>query len=196
MAASPFAFDGLGASASSAIRINRCETIRRARGGWRNVAVPRCRRRWRRDIDRLMPCRQRWCARGHRMDRACDSAGLRTKKQGAFQKGREAMAIFEGVDRNRNIMIAVAVVVVVLVIIYLYTAGHLSGSLRRHIHPRLVVFAYRHGCGRWPSGIMRTARQPTAMRRRARLPWQRSLKAGGGSSLWQRRRRSSMHRIA
>jgi hypothetical protein len=39
----------------------------------------------------------------------------------------EAMAIFQGPDRNRNIIIAVAVVVVILVIIYLYTAGHLSG---------------------------------------------------------------------
>jgi cell division protein FtsB len=37
------------------------------------------------------------------------------------------MAMFEGVDRNRNMMIAGAVVVVILVIIYLYTAGHLSG---------------------------------------------------------------------
>jgi hypothetical protein len=38
------------------------------------------------------------------------------------------MAIFEGVDRNRNIIIAVAVVVVILVIVYwLYAAGHLSG---------------------------------------------------------------------
>jgi hypothetical protein len=40
------------------------------------------------------------------------------------------MAVFEGVDRNRNIIIAAAVVVVViLVIIYLYTAGHLSGII-------------------------------------------------------------------
>jgi type IV secretory pathway TrbD component len=38
------------------------------------------------------------------------------------------MAIFEGVDRNRNIIIAVAAVVVILVIVYwLYAAGHLSG---------------------------------------------------------------------
>jgi hypothetical protein len=37
------------------------------------------------------------------------------------------MAMFQGVDRNRNMMIAAAVVVVILVIIYLYTAGHLSG---------------------------------------------------------------------
>jgi hypothetical protein len=38
------------------------------------------------------------------------------------------MAIFEGVDRNRNIIIAVAVVVVILVIVYwLYAAGQLSG---------------------------------------------------------------------
>ena len=38
------------------------------------------------------------------------------------------MAIFEGVERNRNIIIAVAVVVVILVIVYwLYAAGHLSG---------------------------------------------------------------------
>jgi hypothetical protein len=40
------------------------------------------------------------------------------------------MAVFEGIDRNRNIIIAAAVVVVViLVIIYLYTAGHLSGII-------------------------------------------------------------------
>ncbi len=39
------------------------------------------------------------------------------------------MAVFEGVDRNRNIIIAAAVVVVILVIIYLYTAGHLSGII-------------------------------------------------------------------
>jgi hypothetical protein len=38
------------------------------------------------------------------------------------------MAIFEGVDRNKNIIIAVVVVVVILVIVYwLYAAGHLSG---------------------------------------------------------------------
>src|SRR3989442_913570 len=37
------------------------------------------------------------------------------------------MAIFEGVDRNRNIIIAVAVVVVILVIVYwLYAAGFVS----------------------------------------------------------------------
>jgi hypothetical protein len=52
----------------------------------------------------------------------------RAKKHGALQKGREAMAIFEGVDRNRNIMIAVAVVVVA-VIIFLYAAGYLSGII-------------------------------------------------------------------
>jgi hypothetical protein len=39
------------------------------------------------------------------------------------------MAMFQGVDRNRNMMIAAAVVVVILVIIYLYTAGHLSGII-------------------------------------------------------------------
>jgi len=45
-------------------------------------------------------------------------------------KRERAMAVFEGVDRNRNIIIAAAVVVVViLVIIYLYTAGHLSGII-------------------------------------------------------------------
>ena len=45
-----------------------------------------------------------------------------------FQKKERAMAIFEGVDRNKNIIIAVVVVVVILVIVYwLYAAGHLSG---------------------------------------------------------------------
>ena len=39
------------------------------------------------------------------------------------------MAMFQGVDRNRNMMIAAAVVMVILVIIYLYTAGHLSGII-------------------------------------------------------------------
>jgi hypothetical protein len=39
------------------------------------------------------------------------------------------MAMFQGVDRNRNMMIAAAVVVVILVIVYLYTAGHLSGII-------------------------------------------------------------------
>jgi hypothetical protein len=48
-------------------------------------------------------------------------------KARALQTKERAMAMFEGVDRNRNIMIAGAVVVVILVIIYLYTAGHLSG---------------------------------------------------------------------
>jgi beta-lactamase regulating signal transducer with metallopeptidase domain len=45
-----------------------------------------------------------------------------------FRKGREAMAMFEGPDRSRNIMIAVAVVVVA-VIIFLYAAGYLSGII-------------------------------------------------------------------
>jgi hypothetical protein len=35
-----------------------------------------------------------------------------------------------------------------------------------------------HGCGRWPSDTMRTARRRTAMRLRARLRWLPSRKAG------------------
>jgi hypothetical protein len=63
-------------------------------------------------------------------DQFANSSKLRSQRiqnQGAVQKRERAMAMFEGVDRNRNIMIVAAVVVVILVIIYLYTAGHLSG---------------------------------------------------------------------
>jgi len=45
------------------------------------------------------------------------------------KRERAMMAMFQGVNRNRNMMIAAAVVVVILVIIYLYTAGHLSGII-------------------------------------------------------------------
>jgi hypothetical protein len=45
------------------------------------------------------------------------------------ERERAMMAMFQGVDRNRNMMIAAAVVVVILVIIYLYTAAHLSGII-------------------------------------------------------------------
>src|SRR5262249_6171256 len=38
----------------------------------------------------------------------------------------------------------------------------------------------RRGCGRWPLGIMRTARLRTATRRRARRRWPRSPRVGGG----------------
>jgi len=58
------------------------------------------------------------------------------------------MAIFEGVDRNRNIIIAVAVVVVILVIIYLYTAGHLSGIVWGDTFTRASVLAPFHAS--WP----------------------------------------------
>jgi hypothetical protein len=44
----------------------------------------------------------------------------KNQEPGSTSEREEAMAIFEGPDRNRNIMIAVAVVVVILVIIYLY----------------------------------------------------------------------------
>jgi hypothetical protein len=42
----------------------------------------------------------------------------------------DAMTMFEGPDRNRNITIAVVVVIVIAVIIYwLYAAGYLSGII-------------------------------------------------------------------
>jgi hypothetical protein len=41
----------------------------------------------------------------------------------ASEKGREAMDIFAGPDRNRNIIIAVVVVVIIIAIIYFYTSG-------------------------------------------------------------------------
>src|SRR5262245_34339853 len=45
--------------------------------------------------------------------------------------------------------------------------------------PRLWT---RRGCGRSPLGTTRTARRRTAMRRPARLRWQRSLRVGDGNS--------------
>ena len=54
---------------------------------------------------------------------------LRSQNHGALPKRKgESMAMFEGLDRNRNIMIAIAVVVVA-VIIFLYAAGYLSGII-------------------------------------------------------------------
>jgi hypothetical protein len=48
----------------------------------------------------------------------------------ALQKKERAMAMFEGVDRNRNIIISVVVVVVVVAVLYyLYAGGHLSGII-------------------------------------------------------------------
>jgi hypothetical protein len=40
--------------------------------------------------------------------------------QGALQKWRPAMAIFEGPEKNRNIIIVIVVLVVIAVIIYFY----------------------------------------------------------------------------
>jgi hypothetical protein len=40
--------------------------------------------------------------------------------KGALQKWRQAMAIFEGPEKNRNIIIVIAALVVIAAIIYFY----------------------------------------------------------------------------
>jgi hypothetical protein len=65
-----------------------------------------------------------------------------------------------------------------------------AGEVVGRINKVKAALRARHGFGHLPMNIITTARRYMATRRRARLRWRHSQRAGGGSEIWPNRRRT------